>query len=66
MAGGAISLFKQRMHGALFARFGHVRVAFQALGADLLKPVYEELGGSLDYDQLKLIRLHFLSSQGKL
>jgi ATP-dependent DNA helicase RecQ len=38
--------------------------AFQALGPDLLKPVYETLGGSLNYDQLKLIRLHFLSSQG--
>ena len=39
--------------------------AFQASGAELLKPVYEALGGSLNYDQLKLIRLYFLSSQGK-
>jgi ATP-dependent DNA helicase RecQ len=46
-------------------RLAEAMTAFQTLGAELLKPVYEALGGSLNYDQLKLIRLHFLCSQEK-
>ena len=37
--------------------------AFEELGADLLKPVYEKLEGDLNYDQLRLIRLHYLCSR---
>ncbi len=37
--------------------------ALQELGTGLLKPVYEALGGALNYDQLRLLRLHYLSSR---
>jgi ATP-dependent DNA helicase RecQ len=36
--------------------------AFKKLGAQRLKPVFEELGGTISYDELKILRLHFLSS----
>jgi ATP-dependent DNA helicase RecQ len=36
--------------------------AFKNLGAQRLKPVFEELGGTISYDELKIIRLHYLSS----
>jgi ATP-dependent DNA helicase RecQ len=39
--------------------------AFQELGTDYLKPVFENLDGALNYDQLRLLRLHYLSSQEK-
>jgi hypothetical protein len=39
--------------------------AFQELGTGYLKPVYEALEGALNYDQLRLLRLHYLSSQEK-
>jgi len=35
--------------------------AFQAEGASLLKPVFERLNGAVSYDDLKILRLHFLS-----
>ena len=34
--------------------------AFESLGFELLKPVYEQLGGALNYDQLRLLRLYYL------
>ncbi|GBC62931.1 ATP-dependent DNA helicase RecQ [Desulfonema ishimotonii] len=34
--------------------------AFERLGADLLKPVFEELGGDVTYEDLKLLRLCYL------
>jgi ATP-dependent DNA helicase RecQ len=37
--------------------------AFEALGAERLKPVYEALEGSVTYDDLKLLRLHYLSQR---
>ena len=35
---------------------------FKKLGANRLKPVFEELGGTVSYDELKILRLHYLSS----
>ncbi len=37
--------------------------AFRILGPERLKPVFEELGGAVSYDELKILRLHFLSSR---
>lgn len=36
--------------------------AFEQLGSQYLKPVFEQLGGAITYDDLKILRLHFLSS----
>jgi ATP-dependent DNA helicase RecQ len=36
--------------------------AFEQLGSKFLKPVFEQLGGTVTYDDLKILRLHFLSS----
>ncbi len=36
--------------------------AFEQLGSKYLKPVFEQLGGKVTYDDLKILRLHFLSS----
>ncbi len=38
-----------------------VLTAFTKLGAERLKPVFEELGGTISYDELKILRLHYLS-----
>ena len=38
-----------------------VLAAFQACGADLLKPVYDRLGGAVDYEDIKIMRLIYLS-----
>ena len=35
--------------------------AFAELGTDLLKPVFDRLNGALDYDELKILRLCYLS-----
>jgi ATP-dependent DNA helicase RecQ len=35
--------------------------AFEELGADLLKPVFERLDGTVVYDELKILRLIYLS-----
>ena len=37
--------------------------AFEQLGSKYLKPVFEQLGGAVTYDDLKILRLHFLSRQ---
>lgn len=37
--------------------------AFEQLGTKFLKPVFDQLGGTVTYDNLKILRLHFLSSQ---
>jgi ATP-dependent DNA helicase RecQ len=37
--------------------------AFDELGAAYLKPVFEKLGGRVDYDELKILRLMYLSQQ---
>lgn len=34
--------------------------AFKALGTEYLRPIYEELNGAVDYDDLKTLRLHYL------
>ena len=34
--------------------------AFNSLGTEFLKPVYEELGGAVNYDDLKVLRIHYL------
>lgn len=34
--------------------------AFKSLGTEYLKPVYEKLGGAVDYDALKILRLYYL------
>ena len=40
--------------------------AYQDLGTDLLKPVYDQLGGRVDYDDLRTLRIVFLSQQKNL
>lgn len=37
--------------------------AFTELGADRLRPVFERLHGDVNYDELKLVRLHHLSQK---
>jgi ATP-dependent DNA helicase RecQ len=37
--------------------------AFEAFGAEYLKPVFEHLNGQVSYDDLKILRLHYLSQQ---
>ncbi len=37
--------------------------AFEQLGSKFLRPVFDQLGGTVSYDDLKILRLHFLSSQ---
>ncbi|HZW03096.1 MAG TPA: DNA helicase RecQ [Anaerolineaceae bacterium] len=37
--------------------------AFEQLGSQYLKPVFDHLGGTVTYDDLKILRLHFLSSR---
>jgi ATP-dependent DNA helicase RecQ len=39
--------------------------AFQALGTEYLKPIYEELDGAVNYDDLKLLRLYYLTNLPK-
>jgi hypothetical protein len=39
--------------------------AFDELGTALLKPVFDKLNGALNYDELKILRLCFLSQNGK-
>jgi ATP-dependent DNA helicase RecQ len=34
--------------------------AFETMGTGYLKPVYEELGGAVNYDDLKILRLYYL------
>jgi ATP-dependent DNA helicase RecQ len=38
--------------------------AFDELGTALLKPVFDQLNGSITYDELKILRLCFLSQNG--
>jgi len=38
--------------------------AFDTLGSDMLKPVYDNLNGSVNYDELKILRLCYLCRQG--
>jgi ATP-dependent DNA helicase RecQ len=38
--------------------------AFEELGTALLKPVYDKLNGSVSYDELKVLRLCYLSQNG--
>jgi ATP-dependent DNA helicase RecQ len=37
--------------------------AFDDLGAAFLKPVFEKLGGKIDYDELRILRLIYLSAR---
>ena len=37
--------------------------AFDQLGATFLKPVFDRLNGTLNYDDLKIVRLMYLSSR---
>lgn len=36
--------------------------SFEKLGTEYLKPVYDDLGGTIDYDMLHICRLYYLSS----
>ena len=36
--------------------------AFETLGTEYLKPVYEALGGAVNYDDLKILRIYYLSN----
>jgi ATP-dependent DNA helicase RecQ len=42
-----------------------VMQAFKALGIEYLKPVYEELNGAVNYDDLKILRLYYLTTLAK-
>ena len=35
--------------------------AFAQLGAEFLKPVFDELNGAVSYDDLKILRVHYWS-----
>ena len=37
--------------------------AFEQLGSEYLRPVFDQLGGAVTYDELKILRLHFLSNR---
>jgi ATP-dependent DNA helicase RecQ len=37
--------------------------AFDELGADMLKPIHEKLNGTINYDELKILRLCYLSER---
>jgi ATP-dependent DNA helicase RecQ len=37
--------------------------AFEQLGAERLRPIFERLNGAANYDELKLLRLHYLSTR---
>lgn len=36
---------------------------FERLGTEFLKPVFDVLGGAIDYEELKILRLHLLSKE---
>ncbi len=40
-----------------------VFAAFAELGIDFLKPIYDKMDGSIGYDELHVLRLHFVSTQ---
>jgi ATP-dependent DNA helicase RecQ len=42
-----------------------VMQAFDKLGTAALKPVFDQLGGKLDYDELKILRLIYISAKDK-
>jgi ATP-dependent DNA helicase RecQ len=42
---------------------GRVFAAFDELGPDMLKPVYDKLNASVNYDELKILRLCYLCEQ---
>ena len=37
---------------------------FEALGTERLRPVLDALGGEVDYEELKILRLHYISRKG--
>ena len=39
--------------------------AFDELGTAALKPVFNKLGGSINYEELKILRLIYLSAQDR-
>jgi ATP-dependent DNA helicase RecQ len=40
--------------------------AFESLGTNYLKPIYEELGGTVNYDDLKIMRLYYLVNRNEM
>ncbi|MBW2079982.1 MAG: DNA helicase RecQ [Deltaproteobacteria bacterium] len=42
----------------------HILDKFEDLGTEFLKPVFDSLGGEIDYAELKIIRLYYLSKKG--
>ena len=40
--------------------------AFKVLGTDYLKPVYEDLEGAVNYDDLKILRLYYLANLSEM
>jgi ATP-dependent DNA helicase RecQ len=53
----ALSIASPDQQAAAFA-------AFDELGTTLLKPVFDKLNGTINYDDLKILRLCFLSQNG--
>ena len=45
------------------AKQAQVLAAFEEQGPDYLKPVFETLNGEVSYDELHILRLHFLASR---
>jgi len=37
--------------------------AFDILGSDMLKPVYDKLNGTVNYDELRILRLCYLCEE---
>jgi ATP-dependent DNA helicase RecQ len=52
----ALSTSSPEQQAAAFA-------AFDELGTDFLRPVFDKLNGALDYDELKLLRLCYLTQE---
>jgi len=42
----------------------HILDRFNELGTEFLKPVFDALGGEIDYEELKILRLYYLSRKG--
>ena len=43
-----------------------VLAAFAELGTEFLKPIYDKMEGSIGYDELHILRLHFVSTRAKI
>jgi ATP-dependent DNA helicase RecQ len=62
VAGKELQSRDLRPHSGLTAeQQEQVLAAFKELGADYLRPIYDAMNGTVHYDELGLLRLHFVS-----